>query len=176
MFYPSYQRTLPQVQTNSGTVSGGGGWGKKKGLLSLDPQTSHFSLSEEEEMASFFQGGGSSGFVPVGSTIQFFAPWPAPPSPEHAPFVFGVSGFADDAPDLELEHVRVVENRFGILSDKALYLHSNDSDHALLRPTEPPMKLCIPGSRVIFGRQTAASSNRITFLDGLIGGLALSLF
>ncbi|CRK46843.1 hypothetical protein BN1723_020146, partial [Verticillium longisporum] len=64
-------------------ISGGGGWGKKQGLLSLDTET-QFSLTGEEDLESFIrsfhgQKGGDgedapldSGVVAPGSTLQFF--------------------------------------------------------------------------------------------------------
>lgn len=59
--------TPPESTDNIGadreTVSGGGGWGAKKGLLSLDPET-NYTAPEEEDVEMFikaFQERGSSG-------------------------------------------------------------------------------------------------------------------
>ncbi|KAK0731592.1 hypothetical protein B0H67DRAFT_639962 [Lasiosphaeris hirsuta] len=55
-------------------LSGGGGWGEKQGLLSLDPQT-RYSTPDQEDVEKFIlafkgEGGTASGITP-GSWIQF---------------------------------------------------------------------------------------------------------
>jgi hypothetical protein len=53
-------------------VSGGGGWGQKKGLLSLDPQNS-LDSPEHEDLESFINSfKGEGGIVAPGSYVQFF--------------------------------------------------------------------------------------------------------
>lgn len=63
-------------------MSGGGGWGDKKGLLSLDPQTK-FSTTDDEDIDSFarsFLGqhsgsdktGGSGDILSPGDYVSFF--------------------------------------------------------------------------------------------------------
>ncbi len=63
-------------------VSGGGGWGDKQGLLSLDPQTK-YSSPDEDDVESFirsFKGdtSGAGTVVAPGSYIQFFIEGPRP--------------------------------------------------------------------------------------------------
>ncbi|RPA93817.1 hypothetical protein L873DRAFT_1830598 [Choiromyces venosus 120613-1] len=49
-------------------LSGGGGWGSKAGLLSLDPQ----SETQVQEFAKNFEFGQGEGIVRVGEYVQFF--------------------------------------------------------------------------------------------------------
>lgn len=122
------------------TVSGGGGWGNKKGLLSLDPQTSHFAPTEEEEMQSLFGFGGESSFAPPGSEVQFFVSVPAPPASAdastHPHLFFGVQS-EDNAVREEGEGIELVEGQFGALSDHAIYISGGQFE---------PFKLSVPGS------------------------------
>ncbi|CAG9937909.1 unnamed protein product [Clonostachys rosea f. rosea IK726] len=129
-------------------LSGGGGWGKKKGLLSLDPQTSHFSLSEEDQLANFFQAGADSGFAPVGSSIQFFAPHSLVRKPLPGPFTFGVVGPGDDLPEIEDTISVSVGHHFVALSNKAVFLHSTKLKGSILGEAGSSMKLSVPDSRV----------------------------
>lgn len=129
-------------------VSGGGGWGAKKGLLSLDPQRTHFSLSEEEEMQNFIQSMNGGGFTPQGSQIQFFMSAPALPDvtePFAPGVVFGVAG--DVAVPREPEPIDgFIGQHFGALSNSAVYL----SGQGL--PGGKETKLSVPHSR-IYGRE-----------------------
>ncbi|KAK3341533.1 hypothetical protein B0T25DRAFT_344977 [Lasiosphaeria hispida] len=70
--------SVPQVLEMGGQIrkvlSGGGGWGPKQGLLSLDPQT-RYSTPDQEDVESFIrsfkgEGGPASGITP-GSWVQF---------------------------------------------------------------------------------------------------------
>ncbi|KAF6840776.1 6-phosphogluconate dehydrogenase [Colletotrichum musicola] len=68
-------------------LSGGGGWGKKQGLLSLDPETK-YSPSEEDDLDSFIQSFSSQhdgsvlgGVVAPGSYVQYFVSPPAGAKP-----------------------------------------------------------------------------------------------
>jgi hypothetical protein len=145
-------------------VSGGGGWGAKKGLLSLDPQRTHFSLSEEEEMQNFIQSMNGGGFTPEGSQIQFFMSAPALPDSTEpfAPGVaFGVAG--DVAIPKDPEPVNgFIGQHFGALSNSALYL----SGQGL--PDGKETKLSVPHSRV-FGREPEV---KMGALESLAYGLA----
>jgi hypothetical protein len=137
-------------------VSGGGGWGVKKGLLSLDPQKSHFALSEEEEMQSFFQGDGDSSFAAPGSEVQFFASLPSQQSKVDEKlqgFVFGVSASEEDSlatPDSEAADLVVRTNQFGALSNTAVYVSSKKQKES---------KLSVPGSRVCLGSDLEGNGN-----------------
>ncbi|KAF7546039.1 hypothetical protein G7046_g9423 [Stylonectria norvegica] len=112
-------------------LSGGGGWGAKKGLLSLDPQRTHFSLSEEEEMQRFIQAMDGGNFVPVGSKIQFFS---SPDARLQAPIlgkyyshaVFGTAGDIEPSLDQQVANLDtvVLDNHFGALSNEGLFVSS----------------------------------------------------
>jgi hypothetical protein len=97
--YPSWNRLVPMALAEGArlhrVLSGGGGWGKKAGLLSLDP----VPVSEEipirmEDATSDFDGPGdfSEALTPVvgeGDAIQFFIS----PTPPARPWVEGSSEF-----------------------------------------------------------------------------------
>lgn len=145
-------------------LSGGGGWGAKKGLLSLDPQRAHFSLSEEEEMHNFIQSMNGGGFTPKGSQIQFFMSAPVLPENTTEPFTpgvaFGVTG--DVAVPKEAEPVDgFVGQHFGALSNSAIYLSGKGL------PGGKETKLSVPHSRV-YGREPEVKMGAFeTFAYGL---------
>ncbi|KND95382.1 hypothetical protein TOPH_00377 [Tolypocladium ophioglossoides CBS 100239] len=136
-------------------LSGGGGWGPKKGLLSIDPQRTHFTLSEEEEMARFMQTMNNSGFAPTGSQIQFFIPAQAPPedtSCSTSGIVFGVPFGTETAGGTGVpEKGYLVSGHFGALASQGVFVSG---------PTDPETgvtdesKLSVPNSRVYVGRGT----------------------
>ncbi|KAL6895539.1 hypothetical protein HDV57DRAFT_13519 [Trichoderma longibrachiatum] len=146
---------LKQLYSHGGRLykilSGGGGWGAKKGLLSLDPQQTHFSLSEEEEMNNFMQSMNGEGFTPQGSQIQFFMSAPVLPNvtePFTPGVAFGVAG--EIAVPREPEPVEgFIGQHFGALSNAAVYL----SGEGL--PGGKETKLSVPHSR-IYGREPGA--------------------
>ncbi|TQV97360.1 hypothetical protein V2A60_000022 [Cordyceps javanica] len=140
----SHQRGAKLLQV----LSGGGGWGAKKGLLSLDPQRTHFSLSEEEEMRRFTQSMNDSTFAPTGCTIQFLMALDDVPSmPEYMPpsIVFGVPG-------THQEHSARPEKpfmggHFGALSSKGVFVAApSQGDDSSDLPDE--RKLSVPNSRL----------------------------
>lgn len=145
-------------------MSGGGGWGAKKGLLSLDPQRTHFSLSEEEEMQNFIQSMNGGGFTPQGFQIQFFMSAPALPDitePFSPGVAFGVAG--DVAVPRDPEPIDgFIGQHFGALSNSAVYL----SGQGL--PGGKETKLSVPHSR-IYGREPEV---RMGLLENLAYGLA----
>ncbi|KAL6868409.1 hypothetical protein J3F83DRAFT_736961 [Trichoderma novae-zelandiae] len=146
---------LQQLYSHGGRLykilSGGGGWGAKKGLLSLDPQRTHFLLSEEEEMHNFMQSMNGGGFTPTGSQIQFFMSAPVLPNvtePFTPGVAFGVAG--EVAVPREPEPVDgFIGQHFGALSNVAVYL----SGQGL--PGGKETKLSVPHSR-IYGREPGA--------------------
>ncbi|KOS19495.1 hypothetical protein ESCO_000780 [Escovopsis weberi] len=107
-------------------LSGGGGWGAKKGLLSLDPQHTHFAMSEEEEMTRFMRTMEDSSFTPRGSQIQFFISSLALPQTE--PLVvpgisLGVAGEPLRAERQDQPASRgFIYGHFGALSNDALFI------------------------------------------------------
>lgn len=140
-------------------MSGGGGWGAKKGLLSLDPQRTHFALSEEEEMQRFIQAMDGGNFVPVGSKIQFFASTETCVEPESGPesgIVFGTAqarAAADEAADeatdeAEADPVVVLEDQFGALSNEGIYVTSADAAAETTPGYNNDWRLNVPHSRV----------------------------
>lgn len=133
----------------------------KKGLLSLDPQRTHFALSEEEEMQRFIQAMDGGNFVPVGSRIQFFT------SPEaHADsaitsisssFVFGTAGTTEAASDTSTEtptDTVVLKDHFGALSNEGVFVSS--AEHGAI-DTMPGFnndwKLNVPHSRILIDQE-----------------------
>ncbi|KID80134.1 uncharacterized protein G6M90_00g012500 [Metarhizium brunneum] len=152
-------------------LSGGGGWGPKKGLLSLDPQQTHFALSEAEEMERFMKTMDSSGFAPPGAHIQFFVPAMASPEIITCPVtgvVFGVplgietSGEAGTAPKGYL-----VADHFGALSSQGVYLSGRtDADSASCYES----KISVPGCRIFVGNPEAKPGGFFNFLGS--GSLA----
>ncbi|KAI8678480.1 hypothetical protein NCS55_00568600 [Fusarium keratoplasticum] len=137
-------------------LSGGGGWGAKKGLLSLDPQRTHFALSEEEEMQRFIQAMDGGNFVPVGSKIQFFVSTETSateasgtPTPG---VVFGTASRVHDSTDAESETV-VLDNHFGALSNDGIFVTSSDAAAETTPGYNNDWKLNVPNSRIFVGDQ-----------------------
>lgn len=137
-------------------MSGGGGWGAKKGLLSLDPQRTHFALSEEEEMQRFIQAMDGGNFVPVGSKIQFFVSTETSAteaSGTPAPgVVFGTTSRVQDSTDSESETV-VLENHFGALSNDGIFVTSSDPAAETTPGYNNDWKLNVPNSRIFVADQ-----------------------
>ncbi|KAK0389602.1 hypothetical protein NLU13_3177 [Sarocladium strictum] len=123
-------------------LSGGGGWGAKKGLLSLDPQRTHFAPSEEESLMRFMGSMEDSDFAPLGSYIQFCTPLramstaPTDSSVDEA-IVFGVHDA--DMPSRECGKLVIHQGLFGALSNKGIFTSG---------PSGQESKLSVPNSRV----------------------------
>ncbi|KAK1512889.1 hypothetical protein CTAM01_00284 [Colletotrichum tamarilloi] len=140
--------------------SGGGGWGKKAGLLSLDPEVKYSASSEEEDLDSFIRsfenrndGGGDAeqGVIAPGSYIQYFV---APPftAAKANTAAEGESQFTDSfgvTDDARLEASPVpasrdwkqIRHQFGAVTTHGLFLECR-SLHPLVRET----KLDVPGA------------------------------
>ncbi|AEO53984.1 hypothetical protein MYCTH_2295979 [Thermothelomyces thermophilus ATCC 42464] len=145
-------------------VSGGGGWGAKQGLLSLDPQTEPLT-DEDQDLQSFIDSfsrkyddgsvdggsGSGSGIAPPGWYVQFFveAAYPEPQQylipeprgydPEERPrsvtTVFGTPGAVIGASPLDI--VRSYPNLFGGVSSEGVYLvRRSKAQQALLAKEE----------------------------------------
>lgn len=133
---------MSSTSANSKLVSGGGGWGAKKGLLSLDPQRTHFAPSEEESLMRFMGSMEDSDFAPLGSYIQFCTPLramstaPTDSSVDEA-IVFGVHDA--DMPSRECEKLVIHQGLFGALSNKGIFTSG---------PSGQESKLSVPNSRV----------------------------
>ncbi|RFN45208.1 v-type c subunit family protein [Fusarium flagelliforme] len=135
-------------------LSGGGGWGAKKGLLSLDPQRTHFSLSEEEEMQRFIQAMDGGNFVPVGSKIQFFASTETsatePTGAQETGVVFGTASRVETETDAESSQpeAQLLEDHFGALSNDGIFVTSSDAAAVTTPGFNNDWKLNVPNSRI----------------------------
>ncbi|KAF0643311.1 hypothetical protein FPSE5266_11814 [Fusarium pseudograminearum] len=135
-------------------LSGGGGWGAKKGLLSLDPQRTHFSLSEEEEMQRFIQAMDGGNFVPVGSKIQFFASTETSatesPRAKEMGVVFGTASKVESETDSESSQseARLLEDHFGALSNDGIFVTSSDAAAVTTPGFNNDWRLNVPNSRI----------------------------
>ncbi|RDA83272.1 hypothetical protein CP532_0977 [Ophiocordyceps camponoti-leonardi (nom. inval.)] len=147
-------RHLEQVCKSGGRLyrilSGGGGWGNKKGLLSLDPQQSHRGPDDEDEDdggGKMLLDTGTFEIAPPGSRIQFFATAsesskPDPSRPQI--FVVGVSDRAE-AVKQKTDHVdgpghHLSVGHFGALSNSGIFVDGCIKS-----------KLDTPGSRLYVG-------------------------
>ncbi|KAG9256989.1 uncharacterized protein F5Z01DRAFT_647274 [Emericellopsis atlantica] len=149
---PVRLETIQQGLQNGGRLfkllSGGGGWGDKAGLLSLDPDTSPLPPTEEEQFANLFgSDDGTSSFAPVGAEVQFFMPDAGSYSDpavavgadlSHA-FTFGV---VDDLPPPELRddngsEIQITQGVFGVSSEQGFFVAD---------PKGQPFKVNMPGS------------------------------
>ncbi|KAK5990348.1 hypothetical protein PT974_08615 [Cladobotryum mycophilum] len=153
-------------------LSGGGGWGAKKGLLSLDPQQTHFALSEEEQMAGFMKTMSDSGFTPRGSRIQFFMSAPALPEvnrPLVPGIAFGVSGETSYPEDPEAIE-GFIGGHFGALSNHAVFLSGPGS------PNGEGTKLSVPHSQIFAADEDRTGESDNSILGNLVpdvGSLAV---
>ncbi|KAK1985365.1 hypothetical protein LZ30DRAFT_708759 [Colletotrichum cereale] len=121
-------------------LSGGGGWGKKQGLLSLDPETTYSASSEEEDLESFIRSfenrhmeGAEQGVVSPGAYIQFFvsppmSARPDPPRPRGSTFVYSfgtsVDATSEESPSTGRgsSEWNVVPEHFGAVSNHGLFV------------------------------------------------------
>ncbi|KAF4455876.1 hypothetical protein F53441_1867 [Fusarium austroafricanum] len=135
-------------------LSGGGGWGAKKGLLSLDPEQTHFVVSEEEEMQRFIQAMEGGNFVPVGSKIQFFASTETsagePVGNRQRGLVFGTASKVEHETDTNSSQTeaRWLENHFGALSNEGIFVTSSDASMFTEPGFNNDWKLNVPNSRI----------------------------
>lgn len=145
-------------------MSGGGGWGVKKGLLSLDPERNHFALSDEEEMQRFFRSMNGDNVAPVGSRIQFFSSPELPPRQLTETFtpsvVLGTAGgvLAREDPSSSRD-THILPGHFGALSTHGIFVSSSDSDG---RDSQSSMtedwKLNVPHSRIVADNSRGSSA------------------
>ncbi|TWU76844.1 hypothetical protein ED733_006089 [Metarhizium rileyi] len=152
-------------------LSGGGGWGSKKGLLSLDPEQTHLAVSEEDELERFMKSMGDSGSAPPGAHIQFFIPAMAPPETTTCSatgVVFGVPLSAEASEKAETTmNGFLVADHFGALSSQGVYLSGRtDADSQFCHES----KINVPGSRIFVGNFRAKPGGFFKFLGA--GGLA----
>ncbi|KAK4105281.1 hypothetical protein N658DRAFT_114052 [Parathielavia hyrcaniae] len=136
-------------------LSGGGGWGAKQGLLSLDPQIS-LTTNETKDLAHFISSfKGKAGITTPGTFVQFFVEaadptreelealsprrWGPGHNSDTVTAVVGTSGAAASAPPLD--PVGLCPSLFGALSTEGIYLSKNDR--------RPSAKLDAPRSYVM---------------------------
>lgn len=122
-------------------LSGGGGWGAKQGLLSLDPET-EVGLREEEEVENFARAfRGEEGVVRRGSWVQFVVePWEEREvESEGGGIVLGAQGDTVEG----LEEVKVQEGVFGGMSTQGIYVSSKGEGITT--------RIDMPGSYVMSG-------------------------
>lgn len=138
------------------SVSGGGGWGKKQGLLSLDPET-RFAPPEGEDVDMLMrslasQGHADSlhGIVSPGSWIQFLvAPGDCPeqsgPDSTPQPIVFGTSSHTEPEASTGPETSETFDFSpgFGGLSTRGIFIESTQGG------TQLYSRLNIPYSRAV---------------------------
>ncbi|TDZ73249.1 hypothetical protein CTRI78_v001407 [Colletotrichum trifolii] len=120
-------------------LSGGGGWGKKQGLLSLDPETK-YGPSEDDDLDSFIRsfasqhdGGAQEGVVAPGSYVQYFVSPPPTAKPaattgEQLSLAFGTSesALAEDTAAAEgPSEWKLVPGHFGAVTSHGLFLGSH---------------------------------------------------
>lgn len=152
-------------------LSGGGGWGPKKGLLSLDPRETYFGSSEEEEMEKFMRTMSNSSFAPPGAHIQFFVPAMASAetvATSATGIVFGVPLTPESAQEYDSSKKGyLVADHFGALSTQGIYSSVRPDPGA---DTCHDSKLSVPGSRIYIGNAGTKTGGIFGFLGG--GGLA----
>ncbi|KAI1770706.1 hypothetical protein F4818DRAFT_251224 [Hypoxylon cercidicola] len=121
-------------------LSGGGGWGLKQGLLSLDPKT-EYSLSEQDDVEMFIKAfqernspGSSEGLATPGSYLMFciephWTEEEARSSQQLTPIMgLGVASNNDEDvnPTSRSDKIEVIDNHFGVVSKSGLFLKSED--------------------------------------------------
>ncbi|KAH8675865.1 hypothetical protein BX600DRAFT_453742 [Xylariales sp. PMI_506] len=117
-------------------LSGGGGWGAKQGLLSLDPEISYSAADQDNIdifIKSFEERGSqnqSEGLVSPGSYVMFCAEpaWSADDIRESVQTGSDIIAGVSDANELEMAHdgetskVEVIPDQFGVVSSGGIYL------------------------------------------------------
>jgi hypothetical protein len=163
-------------------LSGGGGWGKKAGLISLDPD-SDFKVAPSADMGAIFansdlfeaQEGMLGNAAKVGDFVQFFIAYIAPRN--NLPFLPGetptesefgldigvIPSTVDAMPIMDSPHDDDVAsqrgvtflNQFGFMSEKGVSIgtpRNKDEPEAVEQP-EWRTKLTTPFSRLKWGRK-----------------------
>jgi hypothetical protein len=155
-------------------VSGGGGWGTKQGLLSLDPQK---TFNEDEETQLDFLNGSIEeqqmsalgNIAKPGDYIQFFAKnprWQKPSEqrllyldPKKRSVVIGTNpSTIDDVPVPETStQLRIFHGHFGCASQSGIYLSqkSTKSKHDEPEKSKSVSKIDLPYSYVYAWMESA---------------------
>ncbi|XXG98348.1 diacylglycerol O-acyltransferase 1 [Hypoxylon texense] len=134
---PTFSKLISSKCRLHKILSGGGGWGLKQGLLSLDPMT-NYSLSEQDDIDMFikaFQERGNpsspEGLVTPGSYLMFciephWTKKEARSSQQLTPATsLGVASNNDEDVNLASpsDKIEVVDDHFGIVSKSGLFLN-----------------------------------------------------
>ncbi|TLS26623.1 hypothetical protein PpBr36_05285 [Pyricularia pennisetigena] len=139
-------------------LSGGGGWGAKRGLLSLDPQTT-YSSSGPEDLETFMAAFGGettpNSVVSPGSYIQFLVE-PLQPSPAQGTqrlpsLLLGTTPsnpveLGDGENSRGKQPPNLVEGHFGALSNSGIYLSLASSSNSGSYPGQILTKVDAPNS------------------------------
>lgn len=134
---------------NHSVVSGGGGWGVKQGLLSLDPET-NFSLPGQDDdmemfIRSFEERNGAepaSGLATPGSYLLFCVEPRMTDvetlsnqlsAPAKTTLAFGVVASSDYAPSSSSrpDPIEIIDGHFGISSATGLFLRATPEFHVM---------------------------------------------
>jgi hypothetical protein len=100
-------------------LSGGGGWGNKAGLLSLDPQGERDVASFEQQLEARFDGADEAphgGIVQAGQWVQFFIAEKGATAAEKG-LQFGAVGKVEDVRPVEDGQERTIDGVFGAASE-----------------------------------------------------------
>ncbi|KAI0847585.1 hypothetical protein F5Y00DRAFT_241213 [Daldinia vernicosa] len=132
-------------------LSGGGGWGLKQGLLSLDPET-NYSLPDQDDVEMFIRAfhernnpNSSEGLVTPGSYLMFCIEphWTKNEielSQKITPTTaIGVVQNSDQEPDSASlsDKIDIVDGHFGVVSKTGLFLKAINSPHASETTKQP---------------------------------------
>ncbi|TPX15407.1 uncharacterized protein E0L32_004387 [Thyridium curvatum] len=144
-------------------LSGGGGWGAKQGLLSLDPQTRYMTAGNEdiESFISSFRGESTSdSIVTPGNYIQFFVQPMPNKTEELAPvakqagsmpsIAFGThAGPLDDLVAGAKPSITVVDDHFGAVTSHGIYIEPKpDLEHQVQVREGTHTKIDAPNSYI----------------------------
>ena len=164
MIYPSFT-----LRANGATVSGGGGWGPKQGLLSLDPETSYIQPEEDsiEMFIKSLQGGDSAseGLVTPGSYVLFcIEPYTAEEKRQgrkpSSTISLGVAPASDEGVRLHdtAGEVKIYDDHFGAASSAGLFLRTipetngSSSAEGTEKPPQPyTTKISVPRAYLSMG-------------------------
>ncbi|KAI0525849.1 hypothetical protein F5B22DRAFT_587986 [Xylaria bambusicola] len=143
-------------------LSGGGGWGLKQGLLSLDPETSFPVPGRDDDMEMFIRSfeqrnsaEANTGLASPGWSLLFCvepqvtsaevlsSQWLAPAKGWH----FGVASHLDNTPSPSSQSgpVEIIDDHFGISSATGLYLKGHPGEEAVGK-LGFTTKIDVPGS------------------------------
>lgn len=153
----------PASLTSPVSVSGGGGWGAKQGLLSLDPQTRYTTVGngDIESFISSFRGESTpDSIVTPGNYIQFFVQPMPNKTEELAPvakqagsmpsIAFGThAGPLDDLVAGAKPSITVVDDHFGAVTSHGIYIEPKpDLEHQVQVREGTHTKIDAPNSYI----------------------------